>query len=355
MKAGIVGLPQVGKTTIFRILTQAGADAVSNPGRKAQPHLGVVAVPDSRVEFLAAVFKPKKTTFATIEFVDVGGLVRGKGRDMALDPVRDVDTLVHVVRAFEDEAVAHPDGSVDPERDIRNFDAELILADLGSIEKRLERLNKDLKKVKDQDLARERDFLVEAQAWLESERPLREMPIEEAVEKQIRGFSFLSAKPILYAINLGEDQIDRLKQEPASDHARPNAERVHISGKLEAEMAELAPEELDVFLNDYGLSESGMVRLIRSTYRLLGLISFLTAGEEECRAWTIRRGTRAQRAAGAIHSDLEKHFIRAEVAAFEAFREHGSFAALRDKGLLRLEGKDYIVNDGDIITVRHSG
>jgi len=254
---------------------------------------------------------------------------------------------------------------VDAERDIRNFDAELILADLASIEKRLERLEKDLKKIKDADMKMERDFLVEAQAWLESERPLREMTIDEAVSKQIRGFSFLSAKPMVYAINVGEDQIDMLNSPNTSPdtvdagdtnvESRPNTERVYICGKLEAEMVDLPTEELNSFLEDYGLSESGMVRLIRSTYHLLGLISFLTAGEEECRAWTIRRGTRAQQAAGAIHTDLEKHFIRAEVAGFDDFKEHGGFAALRDKGLLRLEGKQYEVKDGDIINVRHGG
>ena len=354
MKAGIVGLFQAGKTTIFKILTQAGGDSPKDHGRKAKPNIGVVPVPDSRVDYLASVFEPRKITFATIEFVDVGGLVRGKGREASLDPVRDVDTLVHVVRAFEDASVPHPDDAIDTERDIRNFEAELILADLASIEKRLERLNKDLKKIKDADMTRERDFLIEAQTWLESERPLREMVIDEAVEKQIRGFAFLSAKPMVIAINVGEDQIDLLKNPPLTG-SPDKTERVYICGQLEAEMAELPPEELETYLDDYGLSESGMIRLIRTTYHLLGLISFLTAGEEECRAWTIRRGTPAQKAAGAIHTDLEKHFIRAEVAAYNDFVEHGGFAALRDKGLLRLEGKEYEVKDGDIITVRHSG
>ena len=355
MRAGIVGLPQVGKTTIFKILTQAAVEIHSDRGRKSKPNVGVVHVPDPRVEYLASVFFPRETTYATVEFVDVGGLVRGKGRDLSLDPVRDVDTLVHVIRAFEDKAVPHIDGSVDAERDIRNFDIELILADLASIEKRLDRLKKDLQKIKDANMTRERDFLVEAQSWLESERPLREMSIDETMSKQIRGFSFLSAKPMLYVINVGEEQIDLLKSEPSNNESRPDTERVYISGRLEAEMAELPSEELIGFLEDYGLTESGMVRLIRSTYHLLGLISFLTAGEEECRAWTIRRGTQAQQAAGTIHTDLEKHFIRAEVAAFDDFEKHGGFAALRNKGLLRLEGKEYEVKDGDIITVRHSG
>ena len=354
MKAGIVGLPQVGKTTIFRILTQAAIEVVSDRGRKARPNVGVVQVPDERVEFLASIFQPRKVTHATVEFVDVVGLVRGKGRDLALDPVRDVDALVHVVRAFEDETVPHPEGSVDPGRDIRNFDAELMLADLASIEKRLERLDKDLQKIKDADLERERHLLGQAHSWLESERPLREMTIPEVDRKRIRGFAFLSEKPMIYAINIGEDQIEQL-QHSDTRTSTPNTESVYICGKLEAEMAELAPEELEGFLEDYGLNESGMVRLIRSTYHLLGLISFLTVGKDECRAWTIRTGTTAQKAAGVIHTDLEKHFIRAEVAGFEDFREHPAFAALREKGLLRLEGKNYEVKDGDIVNVRHSG
>ena len=354
MKAGIVGLPQVGKTTIFSILTRARAENRMGKGRKAQPNVGVVQVPDDRVDFLASVFHPRKVTYATIEFVDVVGLVRGKGRDLALDPVRDVDALVHVIRAFDDPAVAHADGSVDPERDIRNFDTELMLADLASIEKRLERLDKDLSKLKDEALGRERDFLRKAQAWLESERPLREMEIPEADQKSVRGFAFLSEKPMIYAINLGDDQVGRLgKQETRV--SPPNTESVYLSGKLESEMAELPAEELGGFLGDYGLSESGLVRLIRSTYHLLGLISFLTAGEEECRAWTIRKGTPAQKAAGAIHTDLEKHFIRAEVVSFEDFQENPGFGLLRDKGLLRLEAKTYQVKDGDVITIRHSG
>ena len=356
MKTGIVGLGQVGKTTIFRILTQAGPAMIADRGRKAQPNVGVVQVPDERVDFLASVFEPKKTTYATIEFVDVQGLVRGKGRDMALDPVRDVDTMVHVLRAFEDDTVPHPEGSVDFDRDISNFDAELMLTDMASIEKRLERLDKDLRKIKDADLTRERDLLKEALAWLESNRPLREMVLGDDDRRRVRGFAFLSEKPMIHAINIGEDQLDLIGEAQEPLEATPeNTERVYICGKLEAEMAELPEDELNSFLADYGLKETGMIRLIRTAYHLLGLISFLTAGEEECRAWTIRRGTSAQKAAGAIHTDLEKHFIRAEVSRFDDFREHPSFAALREKGLLRLEGKQYVVADGDVITVRHSG
>jgi len=353
MKTGIVGLPQAGKTTIFQVLTHASHELIAERSRRAQPNVGVVRVPDERIDYLSSVFNPRKTTYATVEFVDVVGLAQGQGRDLALEPVRDVDAMVHVVRAF-DKGVPHPRGSVDPERDIRDFDTELILSDLQSVEKRLERLGKDIRKVRDPELENERDLLVRIQEWLESERPLREMELSQEDRRRARGFAFLSQKPMIYAVNVDDDRAS-LTGATADDTTRANTARVTIAGKLEAEMTELADEDLQAFLEDYGLRESGMVRLIRSVYQLLGLISFLTAGEEEVRAWTIRRGTTAQRAAGAIHSDLEKHFIRAEVASFEAFREHGSFAALREQGLLRLEGKDYVVEDGDIITVRHSG
>ena len=355
MKTGIVGLPQAGKTTIFRVLARTSDALTLERSRRSQPNVGIVRVPDERVDFLASVFTPRKTTYATIELVDVGPLVRGTGRELALESVRDVDALVHVVRAF-DEGVPHPQGSVDPDRDIRDLDSELILADLQSVEKRLERIRKEMGKSKDAAREREHALLERIREWLETGRPLREMELASEESKQVRGFAFLSEKPIIHAINIGEEQVSLLLARPDGHSApAPNTGRVYISGKLEAEMAELPTEDLQSFLEDYGLRESGMIRLVRSTYDLLGLISFLTAGEEECRAWTIRRGTTAQRAAGAIHSDLEKHFIRAEVCRFEEFRKHGSFRALRERGLLRLEGKDYIVEDGDIITVRHSG
>jgi hypothetical protein len=354
MKTGIVGLPQVGKTTIFQVLTRTSQELIAERSRRAQPNVGIVKVPDERLDFLASVFRPRKTTCATIEFVDVVGLVAGQGREMALEPVRDVDAMVHVVRAFE-EGIPHPRGSVDPDRDIRDFDAELILSDLQSVEKRLERIGKEIRKVRDAELELEHALLVTIREWLESGRPLREMELSADDGKRARGFAFLSQKPMIYVVNIGESQIDLLGKASETTSSASHTARLPIAGKLEAEMAELSDEDLGAFLADYGLTESGMVRLIRSVYRLLGLISFLTAGEDEVRAWTIRTGTRAQRAAGAIHSDLEKHFIRAEVSSFEDFRQHPGFAALRERGLLRLEGKDYIVQDGDIINVRHSG
>jgi GTP-binding protein YchF len=355
MKAGIIGLPSVGKTTIFNVLTRGKAAAGPGSGRKQEPHVGIVKVPDARLDFLSSRFEPEKTTYATIEFVDVQGLMRGKGQDMVLAPVRTVDALVHVVRAFEDDSVPHSEGGVDPEQDRRNLDDELMLADMASIEKRMDRLEKDLKKVKNPALEKELAYLRRAKQWLESERPLREMEVSGEERKLVKGFAFLSEKPMIYVENIGEDQLDRLRRHDAHVALRPNTEQTIICGKLEAEMAELPPEELQTFLTDYGLTESGAERLIRTTYRLLGLISFFTVGKEECRAWTITRGTNAQHAAGVIHTDLSEHFIRAEVCHYDDFVRHGTMQALKEKGLLRLEGKDYIVNDGDIMTIRHSG
>jgi len=354
MKAGIIGLPSVGKTTIFNVLTQGKAAAGPAGGRKLEPNVGIVRVPDARLDLLSSKFIPEKTTYATVEFVDVQGLVRGKGQDMALAPVRTVEALLHVVRAFTDESVPH-EGSIDPEADKRNLDYELMLADIGSIEKRIERLEKDLKRMKNAALEKELAYLNRAKAWLESEKPLREMEISEEERKLVKGFAFLSEKPMIYVENIGEDQLERLRHPDSHGALRPNTEQTIICGKLEAEMAELPPEELKTFLADYGLTESGSERLIRTTYRLLGLISFFTVGEEECRAWTITRGTNAQNAAGVIHTDLADHFIRAEVCHYDDFVRHGSMQALKEKGLLRLEGKEYTVKDGDIMTIRHSG
>src|SRR5438876_5083082 len=273
MKAGIIGLPSVGKTTIFNVLTHGQAAAGPAAGRRAEPNVGIVKVPDARLDFLSSKFNPEKTTYATVEFVDVQGLVRGKGQDMALAPVRTVDALVHVVRAFQDDSVAHSEGSIDPERDKRNLDYELMLADIGSIEKRMERVEKDLKKLKNAALEKELAYLHRAKAFLESERPLREMEISEDERKLVKGFAFLSEKPMIYIENIGEDELERLRHPDAHATLRPNTEQTIICGKLEAEMAELLLEELKTFLSDYQLTESGAERLLRSTYRLLGLIS----------------------------------------------------------------------------------
>ena len=355
MKAGIIGLPSAGKTTIFNVLTRGKAAAGPAAGRKLEPNVGVVKVPDPRLNFLSSKFNPKKTTYATVEFVDVHGLVGAKGQDLVLAPVRTVEALVHVVRWFQDESVPHSDRTVDPERDKRNLDYELMLADIASIEKRMERLEKDLKKIKNAALEKELAYLQQAKQWLESEKPLREMEVRDEEKKLVKGFAFLSEKPMLYVDNIGEDQLDRLRRPHGEVPLRAGTAQTTICGKLEAEMAELPPEELRSFLSDYGLSESGAERLIQTTYRLLGLISFFTVGEEECRAWTIIRGMNAQQAAGVIHTDLADHFIRAEVCHYDDFVKYGTMQALKEKGLLRLEGKEYRVKDGDIITVRHSG
>src|SRR5215475_6590218 len=236
MKAGIIGLPSVGKTTIFNVLTHGKAAAGPGAGRKLEPNVGIVKVPDARLDFLSSKYEPEKTTHATVEFVDVQGMARGKGKDMALAPVRTVDALVHVVRAFEDEAVPHSEGDINPERDRRNFDYELMLADIASIEKRMERLEKDLKKLKNADLEKEFAYLQRAKAWLESEKPLREMPVSEDERKLVKGFSFLSEKPMIYVENIGENQLDRLRHPAAASDLQPNTESTMICGKLEAEM-----------------------------------------------------------------------------------------------------------------------
>lgn len=355
MKAGIIGLQGSGKSTIFQILAHGRASGVTGGSRRQEPNVASVQVPDARLDYLSSVFKPEKTTYAVVEFVDVPALTRGRGQDVALAPLRTVDVLIHVVRAFQDESVPHSAGSVDPERDRRDLNYELMLADIASIEKRMERLEKDLKKARTPALLKEFAYLERAKAWLESEKPLREMETDTEEKKLVKGFAFLSEKPMIEVENIGEDQLSRLTEMQAPQNLPLNLERTIVCGKLEAEMAELPPEELRSFLADYKLTESGSARLIRTTYHLLGLISFFTVGEEECRAWTITRGTNAQRAAGVIHTDLQEHFIRAEVCHYDDFVKYGSHQALKEKGLLRLEGKDYIVKDGDIMEIRHSG
>ncbi len=360
MKTGIIGLPQVGKTSLFRILTHAPVvQAHANP---REAHMGVAKVPDDRLDRLAALYSPRKLIHASVEFADVAAIGQEALKDTAyLTALRGVDALAHVVRAFEDPAIPHV-GEIDPLRDIRNVEFDLMVSDLGQIEKRLERLEKDLKKIKNPEFEREFELLKRAQAHLETERPLREMEMAAEDKKRIRGFMFLSEKPILYVLNvsesgdLGRDLEQAAGKYGVSDLASlVNTGVTAICGKVEAELAEMSDEDAAEFLSSYGLNESGLVRLIRKSYELLGLISFFTVGEDECRAWTIPRQTRAVEAAGAIHTDLEKHFIRAEVIHWDALLDAGSEANARAKGTLRLEGKDYIVQDGDVMHVRHSG
>src|SRR5205085_6339825 len=361
MKTVIIGLPQVGKSSLFRILTKAQLSdhAFANP---REAHVGVAKVPDDRLDRLAALYNPKKLVHASVEYVDVGAIGQDALKETAyIGHLRQVDALAHVVRAFEDPSIPHV-GEIDPLRDIKNVDFDLIVSDLGQVEKRLERLEKDLKKMKTAELEREFDLITRAKAHLETESPLREMEISADDKKRIRGFMFLSQKPILYVLNVNESTTlgQDLEKAPAKYKlteygSRPNAGMTAICGKVEAELAEMADEEAGEFLASYGLTESGLVRLIRKSYELLGLISFFTVGEDECRAWTIERGSRAQAAAGAIHSDLEKHFIRAETIHWDQLLDAGSEANARSRGTLRLEGKEYIVQDGDVMHIRHSG
>ena len=361
MKTGIIGLPQVGKTSLFRILTKANLSehAYSNP---REAHVGIAKVPDDRLDHLAAVFKPKKLTHASVEYVDVGAIGQEALKESAyLGNLRTVDALAHVVRAFDDPSIPHV-GPSDPLRDIKNVNFDLMVSDLGQIEKRLERVEKDLKKMRSADLEKEFDLLKRAKSHLESEHPLREMEMTPEDKKRLRGFMFLSEKPILYVLNisesveLGKDLAEAISKYKLTEVAsRPNAAAAAICGKVEAELSEMSDADAAEFLSSYGLTESGLARLIRATYALLGLISFFTTGEDECRAWTIPIHTRAVEAAGAIHSDLEKHFIRAETIRWDQLLEAGSEANARARGTLRLEGKDYIVQDGDVMHIRHSG
>jgi ribosome-binding ATPase len=361
MKTGIIGLPQVGKTSLFRILTKAhlSAQAYANP---REAHIGVAKVPDDRLDRLAALYNPKKLTHTSVEYVDVGAIGQDALKETAyIGHLRQVDALAHVVRVFENPAIAHV-GEIDPLRDIRNVEFDLMVSDLGQIEKRLERLEKDLKKMKTPELEKEFDLLKRAKLHVESEKPLREMEMTPEDKKRLRGFMFLSEKPIFYVLNIGESTELGKELEAAVGKyklteiaSRPNAAATAICGKVEAELAEMSDADAAEFLGSYGLTESGLVRLIRTTYQLMGLISFFTAGEDECRAWQVPAKSRAQDAAGAIHSDLEKHFIRAETIRWDQLLEAGSEANARAKGTLRLEGKDYIVQDGDVMHIRHSG
>jgi hypothetical protein len=361
MKTGIIGLPQVGKTSLFQILTKAQLSAQSHANSR-EAHIGVAKVPDDRLDRLAALYNPLKLTHTSVEYVDVGAIGQEALKESAYaGHLRQVDALAHVLRVFDDPAVPHV-GEIDPLRDIKNVEFDLMVSDLGQIEKRLERLEKDLKKMKTPDLEKEFELLKRANAHLGTEKPLREMEMTPEDKKRIRGFMFLSEKPILYVLNIGEStELGKELEEAASKYklteiaARPNSAATAICGKVEAELSEMSDADAAEFLSSYGLKESGLTRLIRTTYQLLGLISFFTAGEDECRAWQVPANSRAQEAAGAIHSDLEKHFIRAETIRWDQLLEAGSEAAARAKGTLRLEGKDYIVQDGDVMHIRHSG
>jgi ribosome-binding ATPase len=356
MKTAIIGLPMVGKTSLFTILT--GVTQESRIGSTAV-RTGVAKVPDTRLDALATLFEPKKVTYATVEYVDMPSISKENLRDPSyLASLRVVDAFAHVLRLFQDETVPHEKGSVDPLRDMEDVETELILSDLVVVEKRLERLDKDRKKIKDPGLDREFELLTKCKTMLEDNKPLRLLEMEGDDEKRIRGFQFLSQKPVLYVLNLGEGDAGKLREREAEYREGPLAGRRNtavsaVCGKVEAELAELPRADQLEYLTSYGLEESGLERLISATYSLLGLMSFLTAGEDECRAWTIPMNSTAPKAAGAIHSDFEKKFIRAQVVNWKPLTELGGYAGAREKGILRLEGKDYIVKDGDVLEIRH--
>jgi len=345
-----------GKTSLFTILT--GVHQETRIGSTAV-RTGVAQVPDARVEELARLFEPPKVTHATVEYVDMPSVSKESLRDPSyLASLRVVDAFAHVLRLFEDATVPHEKGSLDPVRDLEDVEMELILSDLVVVEKRLERLEKDRKKIKSADLDREFELLEKCQAALEQNHPLRQLEIDAEEEKRMRGFQFLSQKPMLYVLNLGESEAGNLHQREREYREGVLAGRKQVSatavcGKIEAELAELPAEEQREYLASYGLQESGLERLISATYSLLGLMSFLTASETEVHAWTVPIHSTALKAAGAIHTDFEKKFIRAEVVNWKALVDLGGYAGAREKGLLKLEGKEYIVKDGDVLVIRH--
>jgi hypothetical protein len=356
MKTAIVGLPMVGKTSLFTILT--GVHQAARVG-SLEARIGVAKVPDPRLDALAKVFQPPKVTHATVEYLDFPSISREALRDPAcLAGLRVVDALAHVLRLFESPSVPHEKGSLDPVRDFQDVELELIVSDLVVVEKRLERVAKDRKKIRSADLDHEFALLERIQTHLEDHRPLRELDLDAEHDKRIRGFQFLSRKPVLCVLNAGEDHAPRLHQLEQQYRAGPFAARkntavVAVCGKIEAELAELPPSEAADYMASYGLHESGLERLIAATYALLGLMSFLTAAETEVRAWTVPAGSTALKAAGAIHSDFEKKFIRAEVLNWKSLVDLGGYAPAKEKGLLRLEGKEYVVQDGDVLVIRH--
>jgi GTP-binding protein YchF len=356
MKTAIIGLPMVGKTSLFTILT--GVHEAARVG-SLEARMGVAWVPDPRVEALARLFEPPKISHAAVEYLDFPAISKEALRDPGcMASLRMVDALAHVLRVFESDTVPHEKGSVDPLRDLADVEMELILSDLVVVEKRMERLDRDRKKTKSPELDHEFAVLTRVKETLEAGTPLRNLEFSPEDEKRIRGFQFLSLKPLLLVLNLGEEDAPRLheieQQHRSGDLAGlPNTAVTAICGKIEAELAELSPAEAAEYLASYGLKESGLERLISATYALLGLMSFLTAGETEVHAWTIPMGSTALKAAGAIHTDFEKKFIRAEVVNWQALIDHSGYAGARDKGLLKLEGREYIVKDGDVLVIRH--
>ena len=363
MKLGIVGLPNVGKSTLFNSLTKAGALSANYPFATIDPNVGIVAVPDERIEKLGELYHTKKVTPATIEFVDIAGLVKGasKGEGLGnqfLANIREVDAIVHVVRCFEDTNIIHVDGNIDPARDIETINLELIFSDLEILERRYAKVAKQARM--DKKLAKEVELIEAIKAHLENNQMARtfEVPDDEDAEVWFASYNLLTAKPTIFAANVAEDDLaDDGANNPhvakvRSMAAEEGAEVFVICAQIEQELSELSDEEKKEYLDDLGVTSSGLDKLVAASYKLLGLISFLTAGEDECRAWTIKEGTKAPQAAGKIHTDFERGFIKAEVVNYKDLLELGSLAAAREKGLVGMEGKDYVVKDGDVILFR---